>query len=261
MKKVFLLVLIFVVASIYFLRQSINLYVDRLNTALDRQGVILPRPIKAVKTAADSALPAPTSSNTPAAVKPLPEEINIDVPFTSQAPLAKWDSDHEEYCEEAAVLMAAYAKQGKTISSPTEADKELKNIVAWEKENLNGVWKSTTAEETVKILKQKYSLPAKLESNVYAADIKKFLAQNFLVIIPAAGQKLENPYFTPPGPAYHMLVVKGYTKDGQFITNDPGTKRGADYLYQPNTLIEAIHDWTGSKETIETGKNVVIVVE
>ena len=43
-----------------------------------------------------------------------------------------------------------------------------------------------------------------------------------------------------------MLVIKGFTSDGKFITNDPGTRNGADYLYTESTLMSAIHDWTGA---------------
>ncbi len=46
-----------------------------------------------------------------------------------------------------------------------------------------------------------------------------------------------------------MLVIKGYNKNG-FITNDPGTRRGADFAYSYETLEKAISDWTA-----ETGLN------
>ena len=55
-----------------------------------------------------------------------------------------------------------------------------------------------------------------------------------------------------------MLVIKGYTKDGRFITNDPGTRRGANYLYDPNIVLNAIHYWNGGD--VKNGKKAVIVV-
>ncbi len=55
-----------------------------------------------------------------------------------------------------------------------------------------------------------------------------------------------------------MLVLRGYTKDGYVITNDPGTKRGAQYAYRWSVLLNAIHDWNGGD--VENGEKVVIVV-
>ena len=37
-------------------------------------------------------------------------------------------------------------------------------------------------------------------------QIKEFLMAGKLVIVPAAGRQLGNPYYKAPGPVYHMLV-------------------------------------------------------
>ena len=34
------------------------------------------------------------------------EEINLDIPFTSQAPSLNWDQPYQDFCEEASILMA-----------------------------------------------------------------------------------------------------------------------------------------------------------
>jgi hypothetical protein len=70
---------------------------------------------------------------------------------------------------------------------------------------------------------------------------------------------LKNPYYSGDGPWYHMIVVIGY--DGtSFITNDVGTKRGAQYHYTYDTLINAIHDWTGTDDMIATGSKNALVL-
>ena len=46
-----------------------------------------------------------------------------------------------------------------------------------------------------------------------------------------------------------MLVLIGYDENN-FITNDPGTRRGEKYKYPQERVVNAIHDWTGTKETI-----------
>ena len=49
-------------------------------------------------------------------VDALPEEINIAVPFTSQAPYAIWDPLHDDACEEASLIMLdAFYKNKKTL--------------------------------------------------------------------------------------------------------------------------------------------------
>jgi len=54
-----------------------------------------------------------------------------------------------------------------------------------------------------------------------------------------------------------MLLLKGYTSDGEFITNDPGTRNGRNYVYKQAVLMAAIHDWNGGD--VMNGVPVVIV--
>jgi hypothetical protein len=96
-------------------------------------------------------------------------------------------------------------------------------------------------------------------NQVTTESIKEELAKGNPIIIPAAGRRLLNPYFSGEGPWYHMLVVKGYDRN-EFITNDPGTKRGDGYKYKYDVLVNAIHDWTGVKEEIEGGQRKMMVV-
>ncbi len=200
--------------------------------------------------------PAPTVIlNTSSAIS---SQINLAVPFTSQAPNGNWDAIHEEFCEEASVLMAISYVNGWPISSPDMADQKMFEIKAFE-ENRFGYYKDTTAEETATILREFYKYDkVKVVYDPTVESIKMALAESRVIIIPAAGQELGNPYFTPPGPLYHMLVIKGYTKAGNFITNDPGTRHGADYIYNPGVIMNAIHDWNGGN--VLNGKKVMIVV-
>ena len=57
---------------------------------------------------------------------------------------------------------------------------------------------------------------------------------------PAATSAIPN--FTPPGPVYHMLVVKGYDAQN-FITNDVGTRKGESYTYTKDVIMKNMHDW------------------
>ena len=54
-----------------------------------------------------------------------------------------------------------------------------------------------------------------------------------------------------------MLVVRGYTDD-KFITNDVGTRKGENYQYDYDVLMNSIHDWNDGD--VDNGQRVVIVV-
>lgn len=187
----------------------------------------------------------------------LPESVNLDVPFTSQAPHANWDLPYQEACEEASALMAARYLQGRPITDAADADNAILQLVDFGTQEL-GYPIDTTAEETADIIEQFYELDTEVIYDFSWDDVKTSVAQGYPVLVPAAGQQLGNPFFTAPGPPYHMLVIKGYTPS-VVITNDPGTRRGADYQYSYDTLYNAIHDWNDGQVT--TGKKVMIIVK
>ena len=200
----------------------------------------------------------PSVPMAPAARVVLPAEVNLNVPFTSQAPKQNWDAMHEEFCEEASMLMVASYISGQAIISPNDADKKLQAIMNFEIDKF-GYFADTTAEETATVLREYFKLPkVAVVDDPTVLKIKTALSEGKVVIIPAAGRQLGNPYYTPPGPIYHMLVIKGYQKNGDFIINDSGTKRGANFSYKPAVILEAIHDWNGGN--VSVGKKVMIVV-
>lgn len=200
-------------------------------------------------TASSVALPASSSS--------LPRSLLIDVPFQSQAPLRNWDALHEESCEEAALIMVAHYWKKESLS-PQDMETEIQTLVAWE--HAHGYGDDVSAEQVAAIAKEYFGLNAHLETDVTTATIERILAEGKPVIVPAAGRDLGNPYFTGEGPWYHMLVLTGYKGD-TFITNDPGTRRGKSFEYAQSTLLNAVHDWTGVKEEIRTGKRVMLVID
>jgi len=181
----------------------------------------------------------------------------LRIPFTVQAPYAKWGLPYQEACEEASMVMVGeYFKNNKTLRlEPAYADQEILKLVEWQKKN-RGFYEDTTAAEVASILKDYYGLQARVV-DYDPAVIKREVAAGHPVLLPAAGRKLGNPYFRRPGPLYHMLVVKGY-QGNEFITNDPGTKRGENYRYQESALKRAVHDWNGGK--VDKGQQVMVIV-
>lgn len=185
------------------------------------------------------------------------EEINLAVPFTSQAPFANWDLPYKESCEEASVLMLDYFYRNLSLN-PALANQEILKLVDWQKIKF-GAYEDTDAAQTAQMLREYFGYKnVRVQYDISIDDIKKELAQGRPVIVPAAGQLLPNPFFRQPGPLYHMLVIKGY-KNGKFITNDPGTRRGADFVYSFDSLYSAIHDWNSGN--VYAGRKAMIVVE
>ncbi len=199
------------------------------------------------------------------------EHVNLDVPFTVQAPLAEWDDLHNEACEEAALIMAAYWLTDKELNVE-EAENKIQNLVAWQERNWGGHY-DLNVKTTITLAQQYFDVKRIYFTRVdEAKDIRRELGQGKLVIVPTAGRLLNNPYYKTPGPAYHMLIIKGY-EGKEFITNDPGTKKGKDFVYKEDVLLSAIHDWPFEKgegyeldkdqkaEQVLKGDKIMIVVE
>ncbi|MDO8559517.1 MAG: C39 family peptidase [bacterium] len=163
------------------------------------------------------------------------------MPFAPQAPYAVWDELHNEACEEASMLMADAFFSGASLNAHL-MEQGILNLAKWEAVNGYGV--DVTAAETALILRDYFQLSAAVESDPTAESIRGHLSAGRLVLLPLAGRDLGNPYFRQPGPLYHMLVVRGHDPERrEFVTNDPGTKRGEQYRYAETTLLSAVHDW------------------
>ena len=187
------------------------------------------------------------------------EFVNLNILFISQAPYAIWDELHDHACEEAAIIMVYYYLTEKVLTKDI-GEKEILNMVDWQIKNWGGHF-DLNVEQIVEFFKNYYEYEnIELAYDFEIEDIKKELARGNPVIVPAAGQLLKNPYFTPPGPEYHVLVIKGYDDEkSEFITNDPGTKRGTDFRYNYQVLENAIHDFNGGD--ILNGRKAMIVVK
>lgn len=186
----------------------------------------------------------------------IPNEFNLDVPFTTQSPYAEWTEQDNESCEEAAALIVHYYWQNKTFTKEI-AKQELQAIVDFEN-GYFGFYKDTTAEQTAEFIKEFWGYQrVDVIYDITVEDIKKEVVQGRPVILPSAGRMLGNPNFRSPGPLYHMLVVRGWTQD-MIITNDPGTRKGEEYQYAPDVLYNSIHDWNGGD--VENGRKVMIVI-
>ena len=200
----------------------------------------------------------------------IPGFVNLDVSFLSQAPYAIWDELHNHACEEAAMIMIYYYLTEQELNIET-AEQEILSMVDWQIKNWGGHF-DLSAKKIVELFENYYGSTLLTTSGyenleiIYphtkdlVVGVKKELRKGNPIIVPAAGRLLGNPNFTPPGPLYHILVIKGYDDEkSEFITNDPGTRRGADFRYNYQVLENAIHDLNNGD--ILNGRKAMIVIK
>ncbi|MBP6942813.1 MAG: C39 family peptidase [Candidatus Buchananbacteria bacterium] len=193
----------------------------------------------------------------------IPKSVLLEADFAQQAPFGNWDEVHQETCEEASMIIADRYFDQQSLNE-TIMESELQALLKWQTQHDYKI--DTTAHETVDILQTYFNREAHVSTKVTTDAIKYELAQGHLVIIPAAGRLLGNPNFTGAGPIYHMLVVVGYDDD-EFITHDVGTRKGKNYHYKYNTLINAVHNWNHDRAEggmtdaeMAMGEKVIVVV-
>jgi len=250
-QKLIWLIVIILIAAVaiiaWFLRASI------LNTVREnsvKEEVPSPQAAAQFELSGTKTTTAPKASPLSAPPPPLPNppviitgDVNLDVPFAPQAPLANWDQPYQDACEEAAVIMVEHYLSGRSLTL-NEMDSEILSAVEFQTKKYGFYIDSNSAETARFAMDFNLHLNAEVVYDITANDIKAKLNEGIPVIALANGQRLNNPFFTAPGPEHHAIVIKG-VKGDKFITNDPGTKRGADYLYPIDTVMNALEDYDG----------------
>ena len=188
--------------------------------------------------------------------------INHNVPWTSQAPFAEWNNDmFQDGCEEASIIMAMAWVDNKDLTAEL-AKKQIIDLSLFQSENLN-TYHDRSIKDTKDLLITYYKYNnITYQQNVTSTDIINYLTNGSIIIAPMNGQLLNNAYFHPPGPINHMLVITGYDESkNQFITNDPGTKKGHEYRYPLQTLMNALRDYpTGHNEPNNSINKDILVI-
>jgi hypothetical protein len=182
--------------------------------------------------------------------------INLDIQFYSQAPYADWSMPYQEACEEASLILAYNFATDQTMTQE-EFHQELLDLVAWETEYF-GSYEHTTIAQTAEMLTQYYNFTDwEIIENPTIDDIKSELSAGNPIVAPFAGRLLGNPNYTGEGPYYHMMVLKGFDENF-IITNDVGTRKGKNYQYTYETILNALHDWDDADIT-QGAKNILIL--
>lgn len=220
--------------------------------------VFSPLPFEAATVPSPTSAPAPIVREVPPSPPSLPavDAINLDVPFASQAPFANWVQPYQDACEEATIIMIERYLRGASLTLQ-EMDTEILRMVDLQQDRY-GFFRDSNVAETVRLAEASYpDITARAVYDITAEDIRAALAGGTPVLVLVNGQKIGNPFYTFPGPERHTLVIKGVTGN-TFITNDPGTRRGADFAYPIDTVMNALVDYDGG--TPGTGKRAMILL-
>lgn len=144
-----------------------------------------------------------------------------------------------------------------------EALKEIRAMSDFSEANY-GFHLDQSAKDVAQLIKDYYEYPyVRFVKNIHTEDIKSELYKGNVVLTPVNGQKLNNPYFTQPGPERHFLVFKGYDPaKNEFITNDGGIGKGNGYRYPESVIENALRDYpSGYHVPITKIEKSMIVVE
>lgn len=227
---------IFLLASTIKLRQAINETVTNIN---DNETISIPETPIILSTDEKSTLSSDKKkeeSETPTTF------IDHDVPFATQAPTGQWsDQRQQDGCEEASALMAIRWIKNQKLTKE-EALQEIIALSDYE-QAMYGEYRDVSLADVKSWIFEDYYKYSNVRHvrNISKEDIISALYDDSVVLLPMNGQLLGNPYFSQPGPERHMLLVRGYDpQTDQFITNDPGTRRGEGYRYSSKTIMDAI---------------------
>lgn len=219
---------------------------------------VIERPVDP-PVAETSSVSSSVSNDTPSSIaSSKPPSVRIAMPFASQAPHGNWDPPYDEACEEASLIIVHHYLEGTPLDKDI-MNTDILNMVAYEESQ--GLPIDIDMFELASVAKGMYGYtPEVIEGDdVTIERIEREIAAGNPVIVPLAGQDIGNPNYTGDGPPYHVLVILGY--DGRnFITHDVGTRKGENYTYRKQVIMDAIHDWNGSVDTIRSGPRRLLVV-
>lgn len=244
--------------------ESVQISTTPINTGQNTTSTQTTPTIPTISVTPTSTPSAKSTSTLRTAVSPLTGtlvlqagDVNLDVPYTSQAPQRDWSAPWQDACEEAAILMMDAYVRGYGLS-PLSAKDEIIRMVKWQEER--NWFTSINAADVQKFFAEYlgYKKTVRVIENPTIEQIKQLLNEGKPVLALAHGKTLGNKYYSNGGPDYHAFVIRGYTKD-KFITNDPGVNRGANFLFPIANVMKSLRDWNGGD--VINGTPVIIVVE
>ncbi len=211
---------------------------------------IRPQPLSIAGTTDVAPPPSPT---------PLPARVLLQVPYTTQAPLANW-AQHQESCEAATLTMLLHYWQhdSSLVIDPQVADGSIRQIDGWKMQP------DLTDTMLGDLAQQHFGYAYRTVPND-PQSIAEQLAAGRPLIAEVRTHGLGNAHYPGYSSHYeqagwsvpHFVLIIGYDSTGVWL-NDAGITLGRGYHISYDQLTHAIDDLNGNYPALANG-NVLLV--
>ncbi len=172
--------------------------------------------------------------------------VDLDVPYTNEAPDDNWTGPWKNACEESTLAMVEKYYLGQTTMTKTEAKAFMQKLFD-KQDEIYGSNADSDAERNKYLIDNFSSYGAVIKNNPTIQDIKNEINGRRPVITMHHGFSLGNKNipFRATGSSFHVLVVVGYDdSQKQFIVNDPGDRKdGKNHRYDYDLFMNSLHDF------------------
>ncbi|GAC1474570.1 MAG: hypothetical protein PVSMB3_11960 [Candidatus Dormibacteraceae bacterium] len=217
------------------------------------------KPLPGVSVVQAEPLPTVQAPQAAPSAKPLPVQVLLQVPFTTQAPLNNW-AQHQESCEAATLtmLVAYWQKNAAVVLDPRAADASINQIDGWKTQlDLNITMMGQLAE-------QRFGYAWQLVPNDPQV-IAEQLAAGRPLIAEVRTHALGNPRYPGYSNHYeqngysvpHFILIIGYDATGVWV-NDPGISWGRGYHLSYAQLTHAIDSLDKHHPALNQGQVLLV---
>ena len=191
---------------------------------------------------------------------PLPGQVLLQVPYTTQAPLNNW-AQHQESCEAATLtmLMSYWQHSSAVVIDPHAADASINQIDAWKPQpDLNVTMMGELGEEHFgyayrivpndpKVIAEQLSAgrPLIAEVRTHALGNPRY---------PGYSNHYEQNEYSVP----HFILIIGYDSTGVWL-NDPGISWGRGYHISYAQLAHAIDSLDQHHPALNQGQVLLLL--
>jgi Peptidase_C39 like family len=205
-------------------------------------------------------LPVEVGPGTMPTPTPLPSQVLLQVPFTTQAPLNNW-AQHQESCEAATLtmLVSYWQHNPAVVIDPHAADASINQIDRWKSQpDLNITMMGELAE-------QHFGYAYRL-----VPDDPKVIAEQLSAGRPLIAEVRTHALGNPHYPGYsthyeqngysvpHFILIVGYASTGVWL-NDPGISWGRGYHISYAQLAHAIDSLDQHHPALNQGKVLLLL--
>jgi uncharacterized protein YvpB len=217
-------------------------------------------PLPGVTAVHAQPLPVEVGPGTMPTPTPLPSQVLLQVPFTTQAPLNNW-AQHQESCEAATLtmLVSYWQHSSAVVIDPHAADTSINQIDRWKSQpDLNVTMMGELAQEHFgyayrlvpndpKVIAEQLSAGRPLIAEVRTHALGNPRYPNY------STHYEQNGYSVP-----HFILIIGYDSTGVWL-NDPGISWGRGYHISYAQLFHAIDSLDQHHPSLNQGQVLLLL--